>query len=79
MEPTSVSKTTAIAATGTGSFVTAKWLFACIAAGHIIAPDDGTLAVICAAIMPLGHMAAEGVLAWLSRKTGVPISTEVKS
>ena len=69
----SLSKTANVAAGTGGGIVIAKWIIACIIAHHLQMPDDATLTLLCAALVPLGHAIDLAFVAWFGKKTGIEL------
>lgn len=66
----SVSTTAAVSGGTVGSVLIMKWVFACLAVGHFVTPDDATGVVMAGAVAPFLHSIRNGILAWVNRKVG---------
>ena len=73
-QPTSVSTTAAVSYGAVGGGAVVMWFFQCVAAGHIIPPDNATALIMAGAIAPFLHAVGRAIAGWFTKKTGIPIS-----
>ena len=71
--PTTVSNTTAISMGTGGSVAVLSWIFTCIQQGHIVMPNEATIAIMAAGIAPVIHLFKKLVTSMIERWTGVDL------
>lgn len=70
----SIATTTSLALGSATAGSVLKWIFACIAAGHIIPPTDETATQMAVLLLPVFHILAKIVIAMLERWFGLDLN-----
>lgn len=70
----SIATTTSMALGSASAGAIVKWIFQCIAAGHIVPPTDETATQMAVLLLPIFHIGAKITVAMLERWFGLDLN-----